>query len=191
MKPMTARDSRVLALGLLAGFAILILGLVVVPVVDGFLSRRAERADLEAEVEASARLLAGAAAWRARAEAQAADAPRFALDAEDAVTATSLFQAQVAEMLQEEGGELTALEQPSAAPDTIRLTIEAEMTLSQLYACLSRLEREASYALVETLAVRALDAGAEPRLAVRLGLSAVVRIQPGGNGGGPSGNGHG
>ncbi|MCF4164784.1 type II secretion system protein GspM [Zavarzinia compransoris] len=187
MKPMTPRERRILALGLLAGALILVAGLVVVPLVDGFRARAAERAALEREATAATRLLSQAAAWRTRSEAQTANAAAFGLPAEDGVAALGMFQAQVAGLFGEAGALLTGIEELPAADGRLRLAIEAEATYEQLNDCLSRLEGEAPYALVETLALRRRADG-DGRLSVRLELGALVRAEgalgPSGAGGG-------
>ena len=103
------------------------------------------------------------------------------------MAALGLFQAQVAGIFGEAGATLGAIEELPARDGRIRLAIEADASFEQLHESLSRLEREAPYALVETLALRRRSVG----LSIQLEIAAFLRIGDAGRAVGASGAGGG
>lgn len=194
MKSLSPRERRLVALGILVALIVGVLGLVVQPIADGFIERAAEREDLLAEYERNARVLDGTAAWRELAGRQAGDAATFALIAEDGPGAVSALQSRLGDVLSQEGATVRSVgERDAMRPDWVRVGAEVEMTLSQLYRSLERLEREDPYVLVESLAIaadRTTAIGEPSRLSVRLEIAAPIVVRPpqdgdpaGGNGG--------
>ncbi|MCW0182023.1 type II secretion system protein GspM [Zavarzinia sp.] len=182
MRALSARESRLVAIGLLVAVLLGILGLVVQPLAEGFLSRAEERADLEAEYQRNARLLDGAAGWRAAAARQAETAPSFTLAAEDMPAATENLRGLLGEVFTEAGSQVrTVSEQAAPRPGWAGAGLEAEMALPQLHDALSRLAREHPPVIVDGISVTTLrndDIGAAPRISVRIEVSAPTALRP-------------
>ncbi|PWR24641.1 type II secretion system protein GspM [Zavarzinia aquatilis] len=182
MRRLNPRESRLVALGLLIAVVVGILGLVVQPLAEGFVARAEERADLEAEYARNARVLDGAAGWRAAAARQAETAPAFALAAEDASGATEALRSLLAEVFGQPGSQIRNVgEQAAPRPGWAGAGLEAEMAQPQLYEGLLRLARDNPAVVIDGLSIAVLrndDVGAAPRLSVRMEVSAPVTLRP-------------
>ena len=182
MRALTPRESRLVAVGLLVAVVVGFLGLVVQPLVEGFVARAEERADLQAEYARNARVLDGAAGWRAAAARQAETAPAFALVAEDTSTASEALRALLGEVFGQPGSQIRNIgEQAAPRPGWAGAGVEAEMAQPQLYEGLLRLAREHPAVVVDGLSIAVLrndDVGAVPRLSVRMEVSAPVALRP-------------
>ena len=182
MRALTPRESRLVATGLLVAAVVGVLGLVVQPLAEGFVARAEERADLEAEYARNARVLDGAAGWRAAATRQAETAPAFALAAADASGATEALRTLLSEVFGQPGSQIRNVgEQAAPRPGWAGAGLEAEMAQPQLYAGLLRLARDHPAVVIDGLSIAALhngDIGAAPRLSVRMEVSAPVVLRP-------------
>ncbi|MFA5123497.1 hypothetical protein, partial [Zavarzinia sp.] len=97
MRPLQARERRVLALGLAAALVVLLAGFVVIPLIAGFGERAVERDALEREAAAGRRLLDGLPALREAARRQAETAGSFVLAGpEGGAALETLVQASLA-----------------------------------------------------------------------------------------------
>jgi hypothetical protein len=178
MRPLQPRERRFLALGLLAAALGLVWLAVVSPLVGGFFARAQERRELIATYQRNQRVMAQVGAWRALANEQRKDAPRFAIAAASEQLAAETLKSRLTKLAADEGFTVTALSDLAAdAPaGKIRLRADLQLTLTQLYESLRRLETEGPYVVVEYLAVsadRALAAGRSSPMAVRLEITAA------------------
>ena len=180
MRPLTARERRLLALGLLV-LAIGLLWLAVIgPLVGGFIDRSRERRDLWATHQRNERLIGSMPALRAMAEAQGRLAPRFAMAATSEAAASEAFKDRLRRLSTDEGFTIKAIEDlPAAGPaGAVKVRADLTLTLTQLYETVRRLQSEDAYVVVDYLSVSADRAVATGRLApldVRLELTSDWR----------------
>lgn len=180
MRPLTARERRLVALGLLV-LAIGLLWLVVIgPLVGGFFERAQDRRDLWAAQRRNERLIASMSALRATAEAQARLAPRFALGASSEAAASEAFKDRLRRLATDEGFTIKGVEDLPAdgPPGDVKVRADLTLTLNQLYETVRRLQSEDAYVVVDYLSVtadRSLAAGRLSPLDVRLELTSAWR----------------
>ena len=180
MRPLTARERRLVALGLLV-LAIGLFWLVVVgPLVGGFFDRAQERRDLWAAHRRNERLITSLPALRATAEAQARLAPRFAMAAPSEAAASEAFKDRLRHLATDEGFTIKAIEDvPAEGPaGAVKVRADLTLTLNQLYETVRRLQSEDAYVVVDYLSVTADRSFAAGRLApldVRLELTSAWR----------------
>lgn len=180
MRRLTARERKLVAVGLLmAAIAVVWLG-IVSPLIGGFFDRADQRKALLQTYVRDRRVLAGIPAWRAQADEQRRSAARFAVLASSQAQATELLKERLTRLAADEGGVVKAVQdtQIDAAAPAVRVRADLQLTLSQLYESLKRLETEEPYVVVEYLSVDAVHAsetaGAAP-LDVRMEVSADWR----------------
>src|SRR5579862_9311314 len=177
MKPLTPRERRLVAIGLLvAVFAALWLG-VLNPLIGGFVDRASERQSLLALYNRNARALAGIPVWREQAEDQRATAAKFALTAPTEALAAEALKSRLGKLADDVGGAVQAVQevQEDVPAGWIRVRADLQLTDGQLYKCLARLESEEPYVVVEHLSIaadHALETGHMGPMAVRIEVSA-------------------
>ncbi len=180
MRALSARERRLIAVGLLVLALALAWLLIVQPLVIGFIDRAAQRRDLRAAHARNERILAALPALRSQAEAQARTAPRFMVIAANAASAAEALKARVRRTADDEGVQIKALDDLSAdAPlGSVEIRVDTTLSLKQLSEMLRRLQSEEYYVVVEYFAVAAdksfASGRAEP-IDVRLDLSAAWR----------------
>jgi len=178
MRPMTPRERRLLAIGvLIAGVALLWLA-GIQPLVSGFIDRAAQRDELRNTYRRNQRLAAALPAWRVAAERQRRDSARFLIAAAAEPLAVEALRERIQKLASDEGFPITGIEdlQGDAAPGIVRIRADFTLTLTQLCETLRRLENEGAYVAVDYLSIAANDGTAGGRLgslAVRLELSAA------------------
>jgi general secretion pathway protein M len=180
MRPLTPRERRLVAVGLLLLSIGLTWLLVVGPLVGGFIDRAAQRQDLARTYVRNQRLIAALPALRAAAEAQRATSARFAISAPSEALASEALKARLQRLATDEGFAITAIEdlQADAPAGAIKLRIDMTLTLNQFKEMIRRLESEDAYAVVDYLSVsadRSLAAGRLAPIDVRLELSTAWR----------------
>jgi hypothetical protein len=171
---MTARERKIVALGILIGAIAGAWVLVIDPVVGGFFARAGEREELVDRYARNERLLSGAAQWRAQARAQSETAEEFAILAPTEALAAETLKARVKQL-----GPVTAVQAVQGARrGWVRVRADLQLTLQQLTMGLKRLEGGKPYVVVDHLSVgadRALQTGQASSLAVRIEVSAPFR----------------
>jgi len=181
MKPLSPRESRIVAIGILVGLvAVLWLG-IVGPLIEGFGDRSDTRATLLETYARNQRVLAELPMWKEQLEQQRQTNSQFAMTAPTQALAAEQLKSRLTRMAGEEGGTLTSLQDvEDGVPDGfVRIRADMQMTLGQLYKSLVRLETEEPYVVIESLSVaadRALQTGHLGPMAVRVEISAPVRI---------------
>jgi len=180
MRPLTPRERRLVALGLLV-LAIGLVWLVLIgPLVGGFVDRAEQRRELANTYRRNERLIAALPALRASAEAQRVNAARFAVAAPSEPLAVEVLKERLQHLATDEGFAVTAIEdlQADAPAGDIKLRADVTLTLTQLYETMKRLESEDAYVVVDYISVsadRSLAAGRLAPLDVRLELSTAWR----------------
>ncbi len=169
MRPLQARERRVLALGSAAALVLLLASFVVIPLVAGFGERAVEREVLEREAAAGRRLLDGLPALREAARRQAETAGSFALAGSDGGAALeTLVQASLT------AAGITPEEAAAEAPaeDAARVRVRVHLPLEQLYGWLRGLAAEAPFVRVDQIDIEGEGDAAALNLRVRLSVPA-------------------
>jgi hypothetical protein len=179
LRPLTARERRLVAIALLLAAIALAWFLIVGPYVGGFFDRAAQRRDLMAGYQRNQRIMASIPVWRRLAETQRNTAQRFAIPAQSEQLAVEALKERLARLAAEEGFQITAMQDLDADTPTgeAKVRADVQLSLTQLHESLRRLETEGPY-VVEYLSVsadRALATGRSSRLAVRLEISTPWR----------------
>lgn len=181
MRPLSQRESRIVAIGiLLVVIAIAWFGLFQ-PLVGGFLDRSDNRAMLRETYSRNQRVLAGISVWRDKADEQKATASKFAIVAPTEILAGELLKQRLSKMATEEGGAVQAISaiQGDVPQGWVRVRADLQLTMGQLNKSLARLESEAPYVVVGYVSVaadRAAKSGHLATMDVRIEVSAPVRV---------------
>ena len=182
MRPLSARERRLVALGLLFLAMGLVWLILVGPLVGGFVDRDAQRKQLELTLQRNERLMAAISVWRSAAEAQQKSAPRFAIAAPSEQLAVEALKERLTKLATDEGFTLTGVEDLQADAAAGRVEIRADMTLSLTDSTdiVRRLNNEGGLCRCPTphlsiSADRAAAAGRSAPMDTRLDLSADWR----------------
>jgi type II secretory pathway component PulM len=180
MRPLQPRERQMLAVGILAAIVLLFWFGLVQPIVGGFIGRAQERSDLLETYKRNERILAGISVWRARADQQNVTASQYAIVAPTKVLAAENLKQRLTKLASSVGGSVqTMAELPAEGPDGwVRVRADMQLTMSQLYKSLNRLENEAPYVVVGYVSVvadRAVQTGHLATMDVRIEVSAPVR----------------
>ena len=180
MRPLTPRERRLIALGLLVLALGLVWLVVIGPLIGGAFQRAAERRDLRAAYQTNQRLIASVPALRAAIDSQRKNAARFALTAPSESLAVEALKERLQRLSSAEGFTVTSIEdlQPDAPAGGVKLRTDLTLTLAQLVDTLRRLESEDAYVVIEYLSVSADRSATIGRLApldVRLELTSAWR----------------
>lgn len=179
-RPLSARERRLVAVGLLLLALAACWSLLLHPVLEGTAERAERRELLLRERERSQRLLAGLGPWREAAERQRQSAGDFALQAPTPALAAEALLARLRDLVAAQGGgtaAVTALDADDRWPGWVRARIEGPLTETQLTALLRQLEAPPHLVLTD-LAVSASPLPTAPDqsrpVEVRLDLAAPV-----------------
>ncbi len=181
MRPLQPRERQMVAIGILvAVIAVIWFGLIQ-PLVGGFIGRAEERSLLLATYQRNERVLAGISVWRAAADQQKDTQTDYAIVAPTKVLAAESLKQRLTRLATSGGGTVQAIsELPAEAPEGwVRVRVDMQLTMSQLYKGLGRLEHEAPYVVVGYVSVaadRAIQTGHLATMDVRIEVSAPVRI---------------
>ncbi|MEH0196562.1 type II secretion system protein GspM [Caulobacter sp. CCNWLY153] len=183
MKPMTPRERKILALGLLAAAIALAWLLIVAPLLHGFDERRQRRETMLADWRRNERLIASVPALRDAALEQRRSARLYHVTAPSTAAAAAALKQRLGAALTESGGAVTALQEvrTNLPPGSVGAGADAQITLTQLDQSLRRLQDEPPYLVVEYVMVgadRSLQSGRSEPLEVRIEVSALVRVAP-------------
>ena len=182
MRALQPRERQIVALGILVLAIVIVWFGLVQPIVGGFIGRAEERSDLSDAYARNSRILAGIPAWRDEAQEQATTQSQYAIVAPTKVLAAENLKQRLTRMAGAVGGSVqTVSELPAeSSEDWVRVRVDMQLTMSQLYKSLTRLENEAPYVVVGYVSVvadRALQTGHLATMDVRLEVSAPVRIR--------------
>lgn len=180
MRPLSPRERRLAAVGILIGVAGLGWQFGIAPLIDGYIQRAEDRAALTAEYERNDRILAGLPGWRTEAQAQTATARAFAVAAPNQQVAVGLISQRIARGVKLAGGVVqeTRLVADKTSADWVHVHSDLQLTMGQLYAVLMRIQSEEPYVVVGYLSVetRPNPNPSEPQnMDVRMDIFAPVR----------------
>ena len=181
MKPLSPRESRMVAIGILVAVVAVLWLAIVGPLIEGFGERSETRQSLLDTYARNQRVLAELPVWKNALQEQRLTQAQFAMSVPNQALAAEQLKSRLTRMASEEGGTLSSLQDvQDGVPDGfVRIRADMQMTLGQLYKSLTRLETEEPYVVVESLSVvadRALQTGHLGPMAVRVEISAPVRI---------------
>ena len=179
MRPLSARERRLVAVALLLGVIAVAWFAVVGPFVGGFFDRAAQRQELVAEYQRNLRTMASIPVWRQAADSQRRTMQRYAISAQSDQLAVEALKERLTRLAADEGFQISAMQdiESDTASSQARVRADLQISLTQLHESLRQLETEGPY-VVEYLSVsadRALATGHASRLAVRLEISAPWR----------------
>ena len=181
MRPLAARERRLVALGLLvAVIAAVWLGLVS-PVLNGFQARAQKRQELIAAYQRNQRLSAAIPTLRAQAAEQRRTEPLYQLAMAASASPAETLKQRVSDALTGAGGTMSALQTaPSTvAPGWVSVRADTQINLTQLDSSIRRMEDQPPYVVVEYVLVgadRALQTGRAAPLDVRVQVSALAPV---------------
>lgn len=176
MKPMTPRESRLVAVALLLAAILLPVFAIILPIVDGFSARSGERALLLATYARNERVIAGGGAWADRAGEQRRGQARYMLAAPSREQALDALRSRVSAALGGADGTLRSMQALDAEPGWLRLRADARLGLTALVEGLRRLAAQEPLLVIESLTVGADEAFASG-LPGALDVQIEVRIR--------------
>lgn len=164
MRPLTARESRLVAVLILLALVALVLAVIVGPIVGGFQQRAQERTLLAQRFQTNERRIAALDALQHEAERQQDALRGVFIAAPDADEAGETLREQVEATAQAAGVRVRATEAMQAGEDGwVRAALEAQMTHGQLADLLARLNRQAPPVVIAALTINAADAANNPK----------------------------
>jgi len=180
MRPLQPRERQIVAVGILIFIVAIVWFGLVQPVIGGFIARAEERNDLLAAYQRNERVLTGISVWRTKADEQKDTQAQYAIVAPTKVLAVENLKQRLNRTVANAGGTVQAIsELPAQSPEGwVRVRVDLQLTMSQLYKSLNRLENEAPYVVVGYVSVvadRAVQTGHLATMDVRLEVSAPVR----------------
>ena len=181
MRQLAPRERQLVALGILVALVAVIWFGLLEPVIGGFVDRAEERRDLIATYARNQRVLAGISVWREEADAQKESARNFAIVAPTEALAAETLKQRLSRMTSQVGGTVQAVSdiQADVPEGWVRVRADLQLTMSQLYKSLARLESEAPYVVVGYVSVaadRASQTGHLATMDVRVEISAPVQL---------------
>jgi len=180
MRPLEPRERKVVAVAILVAMLVVVWYALVDPLIGGFIGRAEERNELLSAYQRNQRVLAGIANWRREADEQNATQSQYAIVAPTKVLASENLKQRLNRLANAVGGSVqTVSELPAEGEGWVRVRADLQLTMSQLYKSLSRLENEAPYVVVGYVSVvadRAVQTGHLATMDVRIEVSAPVRI---------------
>lgn len=174
MKPMSAREQRLVAIALLIAVIALLQLAVIAPLVEGFSARAERRVQLSAILAQNERSIARIASMRRTAEAIRREQVRFAQAAPTPAAAAELLRDRLEKGLTRSGGILRSSESVEAPVGWVKVAIAAELSSDQLSTYLQALRNEPPYLVTDSLTIsadRALTSGALETLDVKIEAS--------------------
>jgi general secretion pathway protein M len=183
MRPLSPRERRLVAVGVLAGLVCLGWLTVAGPIVGGFQARDERRQAALDRHERNQRLLAGLPVMRAALAEQRRSSRAFQITAPSQAAAVEALKQRLVASLGQEGGLVSAAEEVRADVPAgwVSARADATMTLTQLNASLRRIENETPYVVVDYASINAeqsIRTGQPGPLAVRLQISARHAAPP-------------
>jgi hypothetical protein len=151
-------------------------------VVGGFIGRAEERSELLAAYQRNERVLGGISVWRAEAERQKTTEAQYSIVAPTKVLAAENLKQRLTRLASSVGGSVQAISDlpPESPEGWVRVRADMQLTMTQLYKSLTRLENEAPYVVVGYVSVvadRAVQTGHLATMDVRIEVSAPVRTR--------------
>ncbi len=176
-RPLSDRERKLVAVGLLLAALALVNALVVQPLIGGFTARAEERRLLVATFERNARLIASIGRLRRDAERQRATAARVALPAASIDMAREKLKDMLAAAVERSGGELASSDEAQSPAGWAAARIDAETTLPQMLILLQQMQNGSPPVVVQSLAVDASSALTPgPATPLNIRVEAIVPV---------------
>lgn len=158
MRPLSPRESKLIAVLILVMAVSLALTLVIGPIVSGFTDRAARREALVQTFHANELRIGSLGALQAEAERQVGEMRRLFISAPDAEDASEALRERVETAAQEAGGDVKGSEAVPSEEGWARAAIDARMSRDQFAALLAHLNAMKPALAVESVTVIADDA---------------------------------
>lgn len=174
MKPVTARERKLVAIGLLVGLIGLVWLGVVQPIINGFGERAERRETLVGQYSQNSRLIARIGLLRRAAEDQRKRSGAYAIFAPNAEQASELLKERLEASLIKAGGELRSTESVETRQGWVQASAAAAVSNDQLVRWLGLLGTEEPFLSMESLTVaadRALNSNRPDVMDVKLEAS--------------------
>ena len=174
MRPLSARERKLIAVALLIAAIALVWLAVVDPILSGFASRAGRREMLLQRQAYAQRMIASIPRLRRQAERQRSTLRDFAIAAPDAARAGDMLAERLRTAIESTGGEFRASDRAAAPPGLASVRVDARLSLDQLVALLGRLQNDPPFLVVESLTIaadRALIENSLGELDIRLEVS--------------------
>lgn len=185
MNRLSARERRLVALGLLVALLSLLWLAVIGPLLAGFEARRLERETLAARFAGGERIIATMRVSRAQARAQRRTQAIYAIEAATPALAAEALRERVVGAVRAAGGVVGVAQETQAAPGWVRVRADLQLGIDELDRALRSIEGRPPYVVVEALSVvsdRALISARADTLDVRLEVAARHAPSPPGAG---------
>lgn len=154
-RTLSARERRLVAIGLLV-LAIALVHLAIVgPILSGFAEREARREALMMEYQRNTRAIAAIPRLRRAAERQRDGLTRFVQPGPSAAAANDRLRERLEQVVGEIGGEFQAVDEAPAPPGWTGARATARLTQPQLVQLLARLRNEPPWLTAEALDIAA------------------------------------
>jgi hypothetical protein len=174
MNSLTARERKIVAIGILVGLIALVWFALIAPIMSGFAARTVERERLSARFASNERLIASIPRLRNAIENRAADFKNFRTEGESFAAVTEALKERLGAQIATGGGELRAMQEVSDQPGWARAWVEARMTLPQMIGTLEKIQNQPPYLAVNSLTIsadRALQSGKLDLMDIRIEAS--------------------
>ena len=159
MRPLSPRESRLVALLILVALVSLVLLVIIGPLVGGFRDRAQQRDMLAARFLANEQRIASLRTISARAEAQQGEMRALFITAPDGEEADEALRERIETAAQSVGANVKATEAiPGSADGWARASLEVQATEPQLAGLLARLNQLQPAVAIETMTATADDA---------------------------------
>jgi len=183
MNEMSLGRQRLVALVLLLAVIVAVWGLVVLPVIDGFADRSVARDDLLATYIRNDRMVADIPAWRVEARRQKKTQAPFAIVVPAAGMGHEVLSKRLSRAVIAVGGTMLSSQtvRTRLPPDWAGVQSDIQLSIGQLAQILARLQNEEPYVVVDFISVGVIpprQPGGLQNLAVRIAISAPLRIAP-------------
>ena len=177
MKPLTARERKLVAVGLLVvAFALFWLALVQ-PLYGIFAGNAERRIELQQNFRQNERLIARISTLRRAAEEQQKTQWQYAIKAQNAEQASEVLKARLESSLAKVGGELRSTEHVEASAGWAQASATALVSNEQLTNWIYLLNKQQPYLVVESLNIvadRALNSGRLDLMDVKIEVSIAI-----------------
>ncbi len=174
MRPLSPREARLVAVGLLVLAVALVWLVVIAPIVAGFTSRAEERDVLAAQYAVNATQINAIPVLSEQAAKQKPMLARFALGGPNVNVARAALRDRLQRDVTAAGGQVTAVQDVPAPAGEVRAWVQARVSMVQLQALLVRVADTPPYLVTRALRVsadRVLDTGKLDQVDIRLEAS--------------------
>ncbi|HEY1709342.1 MAG TPA: type II secretion system protein GspM [Rhizomicrobium sp.] len=176
MRQLSARERRLVSIGILVALVAVIWFGLISPILGGFWARAEERHTLQAQYERDSRTVASIPVWKREAQQQQRTEGQYAIVASTAELASHQLQDRLARSVGEVGGLVRSSVPDEPTASEVGTRVDLALTNQQLNQLLKHLESEEPYVVVGYISVaadRAFETGKLAGMDVKLQVSAV------------------